>query len=50
MSFASRVSTTFRRINENRRAVNELRRMSDRELTDIGISRAQIRSAVRGYN
>lgn len=33
---------------ENRRAMNELQSLSDHALNDIGISRAQIRSAVIG--
>jgi uncharacterized protein YjiS (DUF1127 family) len=33
---------------ENRRAVQELQSLSDHALSDIGISRAQIRSAVLG--
>lgn len=33
---------------ENRRAVHELQSLSDHALSDIGISRAQIRSAVLG--
>lgn len=33
---------------ENRRAMQELQSLSDHALSDIGISRAQIRSAVLG--
>lgn len=33
---------------ENRRAINELASLSDHALSDIGISRAQIRAAVLG--
>jgi uncharacterized protein YjiS (DUF1127 family) len=33
---------------DNRRAVKELQSLSDHALSDIGISRAQIRSAVLG--
>ena len=33
---------------ENRRAMQELQSLSDHALGDIGISRAQIRSAVLG--
>lgn len=33
---------------DNRRAVHELQSLSDHALSDIGISRAQIRSAVLG--
>lgn len=33
---------------DNRRAMNELHSLSDHALSDIGISRAQIRTAVLG--
>jgi uncharacterized protein YjiS (DUF1127 family) len=33
---------------ENRRAVQELQSLSDQALSDIGLSRGQIRSAVLG--
>jgi uncharacterized protein YjiS (DUF1127 family) len=33
---------------ENRRAVRELQSLSDHALSDIGISRSQIRTAVLG--
>lgn len=33
---------------ENRRAVQELQALSDHALSDIGLSRGQIRSAVLG--
>ncbi|MGB0843545.1 MAG: DUF1127 domain-containing protein [Alphaproteobacteria bacterium] len=48
MSVLNRVASSVRRMNENRRVINELRSMSDRELSDIGLSRGDITRAVRG--
>ena len=43
-----RLGHLLRRLLDNERAVAELRRLDTRELTDLGISRGQIRDYVRG--
>jgi uncharacterized protein YjiS (DUF1127 family) len=44
----SRIATALRRHQAYNRTHRELSRLSDRELLDLGISRADIRSVARG--
>lgn len=39
------IAESFKRYRNARRTMNELSRLSDRELSDIGLSRSDIRSA-----
>jgi len=47
MNFLSTVNQKFARYQNERRAINQLRAMSDRDLMDMGLSRAMIPNAVR---
>lgn len=39
---------TIKKFGEYRKTVNELTRLSDRELNDLGISRGEIKNIARG--
>jgi uncharacterized protein YjiS (DUF1127 family) len=41
------IANKFRQHREYRRTVNELARLSDRELSDLGIGRSEIRGVAR---
>ena len=47
MNIFGQVNKQFARYRKERRAINELRGFSDRELMDMGVSRAMIPVAVR---
>jgi uncharacterized protein YjiS (DUF1127 family) len=47
MSFFKSILKQFQKRSEYRNAVGQLSRMSDRELSDIGINRADIHDIVR---
>ncbi|WP_184359237.1 DUF1127 domain-containing protein [Rhizobium sp. BK602] len=43
-----KIAERFRQFTENRRAIRELSRLDDHVLSDLGLSRSHIRSAVLG--
>lgn len=47
MNFFGTLNQKFARYNTERRAINQLRAMSDRDLMDMGLSRGMIPGAVR---
>ena len=47
MNLFGTLNQKFARYNTERRAINQLRAMSDRDLMDMGLSRGMIPNAVR---
>lgn len=46
--FLTRINEEFRRWRDQRRTLNELSRLTARQLEDIGLARYQIEDAARG--